>query len=233
MAYTFARGAHHLCEHRVFCRFCPLATKYMLFLQKFFEASLSKSAALLQSFTNRVTRSADVNWPLRQNRKEPFVDMFQEQNMSSKCRNLLLGQLKMSKQAWEALQNKGGATVDDEFCLNFKFTAPNHACSEALKDSIRRKTDYTVQTASEGRYIKNWVVQGATKPVKISQEVIYQWVSGMVKLGLQYDCKFSGWWLWKYDDFACPGVPPVKQTFGSFVQDKPGLIRQLAQLMKK
>jgi hypothetical protein len=153
-----------------------------------------------------------------------------EEAISNKSKNLIAEQLALNEQAWETLQ-QNGVGEDDEFCLNFKFNAPNHAYSEALKDYISRKTDYAVLTTTAGSYGKGSVVQGTTKPVKISKTMLDLWVCEMVKLGMQHDCSFNGWWIWKYDKFARPGAPGVRQQIGSIAEGKSNFIKWLAEMI--
>jgi hypothetical protein len=201
-------------------------------MRKLLKTGFLKLLAALKDFVSKVAANMCESWWLKQARFESCCMIQEEQNVSKKCKSLLIKQLEMNEHAWKILQNNG-INAGDEFCFNFRFAAPNHACGESLKDSVSRKTDYTVHSTSESRYKKNRLVEGTTKPLKVSKEAIDKWVSEMVKLGLQHDCTFSGWWVWKYDDFACPGSPSTSQNFGSIIEDKPRLLNRLTQLIKK
>jgi hypothetical protein len=138
----------------------------------------------------------------------------------------------MNEMAWNTLLDNG-VTDGNEFCLNFKFSAPNDVCGEALNDAISRQTDYKVYMTSEGRYRKRWVVQGATSPVKVSKPVINNWVCEMVKLGFGYNCTFSGWWIWKYDDFASPDATSIRKNLGSLAENKSKFVEWLSGMINK
>lgn len=182
-------------------------------------------------------RNRHESWWLRQTQSKNSNDAFlrEKKNQNRKStlyRDLLIKQHQMNQQAWDVLQNNG-VNDNDEFCLNFKFKALNQTCGETLKDFISVKTDYTVHTTSEGYYKKSCIIQGATMPVKISKEMIDRWVSEMIKLGLEYNCNFSGWWIWKYDNFACPDVVGIRRNIGTIPERKPRLIERLITIIYK
>lgn len=151
------------------------------------------------------------------------------QDMNIEYKDLLIKQLEMNELAWKDLE-KHGVIAEAEFCLNFRFTSPNHARCESLIDFMCRKTNYDVHIAPEKSFRKNWYIEGATKPFKVSKKQINEWVSEMVRLGMKHDCKFDGWWVWKYEDFACPGGPCTTKALGSITENGSRLIRQPAQL---
>jgi hypothetical protein len=207
-----------------------MMAKYRFSFPKSLELGFLRLLAALQNFIGQIVRGLFGNWshssPQSQRREKVLADAKASKDLSREGRELLVRQLKMNARAWDVL-HKNGVMAGDEFCINFEFAAPNHASNEALKDFISNKTDYQVNVASAVSNGKTWIIQGTTKPLKISEEMVDQWVSDMVRHGMQYKCKFSGWWIWKYYDSGCPDVQPVTKNLGSILECQSGLMRLL------
>jgi hypothetical protein len=132
---------------------------------------------------------------------------------------LLKKQLKQTARAKKILYDTG-IPDDMEFCINFRFAAKNRLAGELLKNYICRETDYNVEIVPEGWLKRYWSVEGSTKPIRISKEIIDTWVSQMVLIGLEHECKFDGWWLWQ-DNRHGEHRPP------RLIASNPSLIRRL------
>ena len=95
-------------------------------------------------------------------------------------------QLAMNEQTWSTLQENG---VDDstELSLDFAYDAPGETEAEALATHLRAETDYEVS-------VEDGWVSGSTKPMRVSREILDQWVERMVAAGAEHGpCQFDGW----------------------------------------
>lgn len=115
--------------------------------------------------------------------------------LSGRQHEVLAKQLLMNHQTWPILQQYG-VTEDSDPRLDFLYRAPSERQADELARFLHRETDYDVWAESSGGGFlrkKSWVVTGTTRPTKISQEILDQWVTWMVAAGFENGCEFDGW----------------------------------------
>jgi hypothetical protein len=115
--------------------------------------------------------------------------------LGGRYREVLAKQLAMNHQTWPILQQHGVAE-DSELRLDFFYMAPSERQANELATFLHRETDYDVrEDITGGGFLKkkSWTVTGTTRPTKISQEILDQWVTWMVAAGFERGCEFDGW----------------------------------------
>jgi hypothetical protein len=105
----------------------------------------------------------------------------------------LASQLAMNKETWKRLVAHG-ITPETEVQLDFTFDSPASEHAEALKNFLKRETDYSVEvSSSRSLFRKTWSVRGTTQKTTISLDILNQWVEWMVAAGQDHGCVFDGW----------------------------------------
>lgn len=89
---------------------------------------------------------------------------------------------------------------DGEFCLNFKFIAPDSSKGNSLKNKLTERVDCDVFIEITGLVFKKYIVLGTTKPVKSNDGALKKLIDQIIFIGECEKCKFAGWWLWNYDN---------------------------------
>jgi len=54
---------------------------------------------------------------------------------------------------------------------------------------LNYEVEYDISAADK----KLFVITGWTSKIKMSEEIVKQWVENMCNLGFKFDCEFDGW----------------------------------------
>ena len=106
----------------------------------------------------------------------------------------LRDQLAMNPQMLELLR-EDGVGPDSRVRLNFSYAAPGESEAEELVAFFEAETCYEVASASPDGL---WMVEGTTRPMHVSSEILDRWLAWMVAAGAEHGrCLFGGWgWGW-------------------------------------
>ena len=101
---------------------------------------------------------------------------------------------KQMEGALQVLEQLRGLNVtkDKELKLEFFFYTNTEDKAAQLANEIE-KLNYSVQYKLSASDKKLFVITGWTTKVKMTGEIVKQWVKQMCELGYKFDCDFDGW----------------------------------------
>jgi regulator of RNase E activity RraB len=117
----------------------------------------------------------------------------------------LASQRAMTAQTWDELVSRG-VHEESSLQLEFYFAAPGRAAAEQLARFLDAETGYELAISDEADpQDEGWLVNGRTKRMRVSREILDEWVTRLVTAGAEHGgCKFDGWGT------SLPGGLPIQ-----------------------